>query len=300
MLIRQRLFHFVVGCVSLIGSIIFVDEVRPQAPPTLKLAFQSNRDGNNEIYVMKVVLRQAQDPRNLTNHPDEDSAPVWSPDGRQIAFISERDDDQEIYAMDADGMNQRNLTNHPSDDFSPTWSPDGQKIAFTTKRDGFFEEIYTVDANGENPVNLTNEPKRDYMPTWSPDGEKIAFVSFRELLGASEVYVMNPDGKQPRRLTNSAVGDIFPDWSPDSQRLIWLITNPGNIAVMNADGENPVNVSDDNKSERGFWSPDGEKIALLTQRDGNPGDLRNGRRWRESAQSIKSYGGGHIPSVGAG
>ena len=80
---------------------------------------------------------------------------------------------------------------------------------------------------------------------------------------------MNPDGKQPRRLTNSAVGDIFPDWSPDSQKLIWLITNPGNIAVMNADGQNPMNLSDDNKSERGFWSPDGGKIALLTQRDGN-------------------------------
>ena len=82
--------------------------------------------------------------RRLTDHPAEDRSPSWSPDGRHIAFDSERAGKAEIYVMGSDGSNRRRLTDHPAGDRSPSWSPDGRHIAFESNRDGDWE-IYVMD-----------------------------------------------------------------------------------------------------------------------------------------------------------
>ena len=93
--------------------------------------------------------------------------PSWSPDGRKIVFVSDRDGNLEVYVMNADGSGQRNLTRHPGHDSDPAWSPDGRKIAFTTKREGNFE-IYVMNADGSGQRNLTRNPAPDRFPVWSP------------------------------------------------------------------------------------------------------------------------------------
>ena len=108
---------------------------------------------------------------NLTNHPAEDRSPAWSPDGRQIAFNSNRDGNTEIYVMNADGTNPINLTNHPAEDRGPAWSPDGMQIAFSTDRDRNDDgtknaEIYVMNTDGTNLINLTNHPAVDRGPSW--------------------------------------------------------------------------------------------------------------------------------------
>ena len=122
----------------------------------------------------------------------------------QIAFVSKRDGNAEIYVMDADGGNQRRLTNNRGDEWDPSWSPDGRKIVFSSDRDGHVingrsaYEIYVMNADGGNPQNLTNNPNYDRYPSWSPDGERIAFArwdgTIKNLTINFEIYVMDADG----------------------------------------------------------------------------------------------------------
>ena len=82
--------------------------------------------------------------RRLTNNPAMDYWPVWSPDGKSIAFTSNRDGNYEIYVMKADGSEARNLTRHASQDNFATWSPDGRKLAFISNRGGGYD-VYIID-----------------------------------------------------------------------------------------------------------------------------------------------------------
>jgi TolB protein len=126
------------------------------------------------------------------------SDPVWSPDGRRIAFVR-RNTRLGVYVINADGSGVRNLTPKPMGAAyaAPTWSPDGRTIAFAGERDGN-SEIYLMNADGSGQRNLTLDPAYDGDPGWSPDGTKITFVSNRD--GRYAVYVMNADGSGQRSL----------------------------------------------------------------------------------------------------
>jgi Tol biopolymer transport system component len=98
-----------------------------------KIAFQSFRDGNNEIYTMNA---DGSSQTRLTNNTASDTDPAWSPDGTKIAFATDRDRSNftyEVYTMNADGSGQTRLTGDSLNDQSPAWSPDGTKIAFATE-----------------------------------------------------------------------------------------------------------------------------------------------------------------------
>jgi len=101
----------------------------------------------------------------LTNDPDRDAGPIWSPDSSRIAFTSERDGNVELYVMSADGSGLARLTNDPGFDVPAAWSPDGSRIAFVSDRDGNLE-IYVMNADGSSQTRLTNSPGSDRFPSW--------------------------------------------------------------------------------------------------------------------------------------
>ena len=193
-----------------------IDEGFPAfSPEGIEVVYTSRRDGNNEIYIMD---SSGASPQRLTNDPSDNFAPVWSPDGTQIAFLSDRDNATGIYSiylMKVNGSDVKRLTNDNGNDndndYTPAWSPDGKQIVFRSVQNGQ-SDIYIIGADGSGLVNLTNNPAEDWSPSWSPDGKWIAFQSNRD--GNWEIYRMKADGTEPVNLTNNPADDQGPYWKP--------------------------------------------------------------------------------------
>ena len=236
---------------------------------TAAIAFETDRDGNREIYVMDA---NGNNQTNLTTDNGPDYGANWSPDGTQIAFWSIRDGNNEVYIMDADGSNVQRLTNHNAIDFWPDWSPDGTQIAFESEQDINARQIWVMNADGSNPVRITNTVTNEKRPAWSPDGTQIAFHSNRD--GHNEIYVMNADGSNQTRLTNNSTNFSNPAWSPDGTQIAFDSENTATdeIYVIDVDGNNLHQLTNNSGSVRDLypeWSPDGTQIFWLTNRDGN-------------------------------
>jgi len=223
-----------------------------------KIAFQSKRTGNWEIFLMNP---DGTNPVNITNNSADNSQPAWSLDGKKIAFTTNRDGNFEIYTMNIDGTNLMRLTNNSSNDSEPDWSPDGTKIAFRSNRDGN-DEIYVMNSDGTNQINLTNNPSIDGEPQWSPDGTKILFSSWRE--GPTYLFNMNPNGSNVQKIPGTLTWVGSAGWSPDGQKIGFSAW--GNLYVMNADGSNRIILLSNPSTYSplfGSFSPDGSKIVFF-------------------------------------
>lgn len=133
------------------------------SPDGKQIAFTgSNSSDPAALSVMNI------DGSSLTVLAPSSGDPVWSPDGKQLVFATFRDDNPEIYVMNADGGHQTNLTNNGAMDDNPSWSPDGKQIIFNSNRDGNYE-IYAMNADGSNLINLTKNSAYDRFPAWSPN-----------------------------------------------------------------------------------------------------------------------------------
>jgi Tol biopolymer transport system component len=289
-------------------------EVFPPAPASVGgaeglIAFESTRDGNPEIYLMRA---DGSGQTNLTNNPAADIAPAWSPDGARIAFISDRTGRQEIYVMPApvaqaqvnvedalqgaDGSGVTQLTDDPGALWwgAPlAWSPDGTRLvavrAYMFSETRTQAQIYLINADGTGSVPLIPDQRtafNNYNPKWSPEGERIAFISGRYTTAG--LFTIFSDGTDQKSLALSAVESIHAlAWSPDGTRLAYVFTrshyngrqyeSQASIKFIYPDGAVQTLALLPKDLDPFIyaalsWSPDGTRLILASGHKGNAAD----------------------------
>jgi TolB protein len=221
------------------------------APDSRSLAYTTYRP-NPDIFISRIYEGVMQNP---TKGVGTNYVPVFSPDGRQIAFMSARDGNPEIYVMNSDGSNVRRLTNHPAGESSPTWSPSGSQIAFTSDRTGK-PQIYIVGTDGSNLQRLDIKESEADRPTWAPAPYNEIAYAGRTSSGGFDIVVYELATRTPRKLTNGEGTNESPAYSPGGRHIAFTSTRSGRTQVYTIDrlGRDLKQITRDGSNQTPAWS----------------------------------------------
>ncbi|HEY1306390.1 MAG TPA: hypothetical protein VGF24_22705 [Vicinamibacterales bacterium] len=221
------------------------------APDGRALAYTTWRP-NPDVFISFIYQGVMQNP---TKGVGTNYLPVFSPDGKQIAFMSGRSGNPEIYAMNIDGSNLRRLTNHPAGDSSPTWSPNGTQIAFTSDRTGK-PQIYVMSSvDGSNLRRITVDESEADRPTWSPSINEIAFAA-RTSSSGFDIKVYDPNSGQTQKITFGEGTNESPAYAPNGRHLAFASTRSGRtqIYTVGRDGKDLRQITRDGSNQTPAWS----------------------------------------------
>jgi len=236
---------------------------------TTKVAFVSNRDGNDEIYMMDY---DGANQTRVTFNKIKDYMPAWSPDQRTIAFTSYRGGTAGLYLRNIYEGKETPVSTKGTN-FSAAFSPDGKKLAFcSTMTEEGNAEIYILDLESMKTKRLTFNSATETAPSWSPTGREIAFTTDRLGSGSPQIYIMDAEGSNVRKASFGGNYHDSPAWAPTSDRIAFVsrVDNTFDIYILNLRTNQITKLTENNvRNESPSWSPDGRHIVFASNLSGS-------------------------------
>lgn len=242
-----------------------------QAPETSKIVFASDKGGKKGTLDIYLMNPDGSDVIRLTDHPQGNYAPVFSPTGENILFVSHRDGIRDLYLMDADGRNVKRMFTSAADRSQPAWAPDGKSIVYFRYHD---KAIYTAGIDGKNETPLALAGEFGGQPAWSPDGERIVFSFAPENIAQADkegypLIFIPAQGGARKKVSLKNLRHTGPSWSPDGEWIAfadfpWFLheMDQGTIHIMKPNGTERKQIvpKASGYAEDPKWSPDGTQL----------------------------------------
>ena len=241
-----------------------------EQPPRGEILYQSDREGPTRIFLRDAATGAE---RRLGTPGDWwDEEPVWSRDGRRIAFGSTRAGGKniDIWIMDADGTNLVRLTDHPADEQGPAWAHDDKSIFFTAKRDGH-GQIYRVWLDDKRVERITHIPQVAIMPAASPDGR---YLSYAVHLDTFHLFLLDFTTGATQQITTGD-GACRPSFSPDSQEIAFVRIRegqPSHLEAVRVEGPREMHKDPRLWSYYPDYSPDGRYVVFSVSPEHHQGE----------------------------
>jgi len=216
---------------------------------------------DNRVKRLAIMDSDGANHRFITTGRSTALTPRYSPDYRQLLYLSYVDGNPRIYVYDIGTGRQTLVTQSTNPTFAPRWSPDGKWILYSMAVSGN-TDIYRVSAGGGPSVRLTNTPGIDIGGSYSPDGRRIVFESDRS--GSQQIYVMDANGESQRRLSFFGGRAATPEWSPRGDQIAFThIAGNFRIAVMSPRGGSLRHLTNSWQDEGPTWAPNGRILQFF-------------------------------------
>jgi TolB protein len=232
----------------------------------------AERQGQDRKYSLIVSDQDGENEYKIMESGDPIMSPAWSPDSRQLAYVSFEGNQSAIFIQTLRTGNRFKVSGRPGINGAPAFSPDGRKLVVTLGGVDGNPDIYIVDITSREATRLTTHRAIDTEGTWSPDGRYIYFTSDRS--GGPQIYRIAAAGGTPQRVTFEGSYNARPRLSADGKRLAVVHNDRGNyrIAVMDIDGKNLSVLSRGRQDESPSFAPNSDTLIYAT-REGRNGVL---------------------------
>lgn len=215
-------------------------------------------------YTLRVTDADGEGGQVALASPEPIISPAWSPDGRELAYVSFETRKAVVWVQDLASGARRKIADFRGSNSAPAWSPDGSQLAVTLSREGG-SQLFLIPRSGGEPRRLTSSSGIDTEPTFSPDGRSIYFVSDRG--GSPQVYRTSVGGGSAERVTFSGSYNISPALSPDGKTLAYVTRQGGafKVMVMELGEGSPRALTDTSDDESPSFAPNGRLLIYATR-----------------------------------
>ncbi|MBT8066559.1 MAG: Tol-Pal system beta propeller repeat protein TolB [Gammaproteobacteria bacterium] len=229
----------------------------------------AQRQGQGRLYSLIVSDQDGANEYKIMESKDPIMSPAWSPDSRQLAYVSFEGNKSAIFVQTLRTGNRFKVSSKPGINGAPSFSPDGRQLVVTLGGIDGNLDIYVLDINSRETRRLTTHRAIDTEGTWSPDGRYIYFTSDRA--GGPQVYRISAKGGAPERITFEGSYNARPRFSPDGKRLAVVHNDRGNfrIGVMDIDKKNLLIVSQGRQDESPSFAPNSDSLIYATRQGRN-------------------------------